>query len=81
MLTAEQAAKQLGISQRTVRELLRTNVLHGSQIVKFAPWQIPVLLLNAFGTFERDREGGPSRLPMPTHPAYQGCDIFKGATR
>jgi hypothetical protein len=55
MLTAEQAAEHLGISQRTVRELLRTKVLHGSQIVKFAPWQIPVEALASTSVVERIR--------------------------
>jgi hypothetical protein len=36
-LTREQAAERLGVSMRTVRELIRTNVLAGTQVVKFAP--------------------------------------------
>jgi hypothetical protein len=38
---------------RTVRELLRTNVLAGTQVVKFAPWQIPLDALNAKAVVER----------------------------
>jgi hypothetical protein len=53
ILTAEQAAARLGVSMRTVRELLRTNVLTGTQVVKFAPWQIPVEALNATAVLER----------------------------
>ena len=45
-LTAEQAAARLGLSMRTVRELLRTNVLRGTRVIKFVPWQIPVEALN-----------------------------------
>ena len=52
-LTAEQAAERLGVSMRTVRELLRTNVLRGTQVVKFAPWQIPAEALNATAVVER----------------------------
>ena len=52
-LTAEQAAERLGVSMRTVRELLRTNVLAGTQVVKFAPWQIPVDALNSAAVVER----------------------------
>ena len=52
-VTAEQAAERLGVSLRTVRELLRTNVLIGTQVVKFAPWQIPVEALNASTVVER----------------------------
>jgi hypothetical protein len=52
-LTAEQAAEQLGVSMRTVRELLRANVLTGKQVVKFAPWQIPAAALNAVAVVER----------------------------
>jgi excisionase family DNA binding protein len=52
-LTAEQAAERLGVSMRTVRELLRTNVLMGTQVVKFAPWQIPAEALNATAVVER----------------------------
>ncbi len=64
MLTAEQAAKQLGVSLRTVRELLRTKVLHGSQIVKFAPWQISPEALTSSSVVERVRrirEGSSKR--------------------
>jgi hypothetical protein len=52
-LTAEQAAERLVVSMRTVRELLRTNVLRGTQVVKFAPWQIPAEALNATAVVER----------------------------
>jgi len=52
-LTAEQAAERLGVSMRTVRELLRTNVLAGTQVVKFAPWQIPAEALNTTNVVER----------------------------
>jgi DNA invertase Pin-like site-specific DNA recombinase len=52
-LTAEQAAERLGVSMRTVRELLRTNVLMGTQVVKFAPWQIPIEALNTAAVVER----------------------------
>jgi len=52
-LTVEQAAELLGVSIRTARELLRTNVLTGKQVVKFAPWQIPAAALNAIAVVER----------------------------
>ena len=37
-LTAEDAAERLGVSPRTVRDLLREVVLVGTQVVKFGPW-------------------------------------------
>lgn len=52
-LTAEQAAEKLGVSLRTVRELLRTKVLSGTQVIKFAPWRIPIEALNATAVAER----------------------------
>ena len=64
-LTAEQAAERLGVSMRTVRELLRTQVLMGTQVVKFAPWQIPVEALNTAAVVERVqriRAGNHSRM-------------------
>jgi hypothetical protein len=68
-LTAEQAAERLGVSMRTVRELLRTNVLAGTQVVKFAPWQIPVDALSSAAVVERVqriRTANRSRvLPIP----------------
>jgi hypothetical protein len=67
MLSAEQAAERLGVSTRTVRELLRTNVLIGTQVVKFAPWQIPVEALTGAPVVERVqriREGKYSRVPQ-----------------
>jgi excisionase family DNA binding protein len=66
-LTAEQAAERLGVSMRTVRELLRTNVLTGTQVVKFAPWQIPIEALNATAVVERIQrihDGKHSRIPQ-----------------
>jgi len=65
-LTAEQAAERLGVSMRTVRELLRTNVLAGAQVVKFAPWQIPAEALNAIAVVkrvERIHNGKERRIP------------------
>ena len=67
-LTAEQAAERLGVSMRTVRELLRTNVLAGTQVVKFAPWQIPVDALNSAAVVERVqriRTNHSRVLPIP----------------
>ena len=52
-LTAEQAAERLGVSMRTVRELLRTNILTGTQAIKFAPWRIPVDALKDSAVVER----------------------------
>jgi excisionase family DNA binding protein len=64
-LTAEQAAARLGLSMRTVRELLRTNVLRGTQVIKFAPWQIPVEALNHSAVVERiQRIRSGKRSPM-----------------
>lgn len=54
-LTAEQAAERLGVSQRTVRGLLRDGVLMGTQVVKFAPWQIPKESLTLERVVERVR--------------------------
>ena len=77
-LTAEQAAERLGVSMRTVRELLRTNVLAGTQVVKFAPWRIPAEALNASSVVERVariRAGNYSRAlwtPDETTPRLPG---------
>ena len=65
ILTAEEAAERLGVSMRTVRELLHNNVLAGTQVVKFAPWRIPVEALNAPAVVERVqriRTGNNSRV-------------------
>ena len=65
--TAEQAAERLGVSMRTVRELLRTNVLRGTQVVKFAPWQISAEALNATAVVDRIRrihDGKQPRMPQ-----------------
>ena len=54
---------------RTVRELLHTNVLVGTQVVKFAPWQIPVEALSSAAVEERVQRihaGNQSRVqPIP----------------
>ena len=49
-----------------IRELLRNKVLAGTQVVKFAPWRIPVEALNATAVVERVqfiRSGNNSRAP------------------
>ena len=53
--TAEQAAERLGVSPRTVRDLLREGVLVGTQVVKFAPWEIPEESLASESFLERLR--------------------------
>jgi excisionase family DNA binding protein len=70
VLTAEQAAEQLGISMRTVRELLRTQVLRGTQVVKFAPWRISVEALSdpaVVKRIQRIRDGDHSRRVLDEH--------------
>jgi excisionase family DNA binding protein len=65
-MTAEQAAEKLGVSLRTVRELLRTKVLSGTQVIKFAPWRISIEALNADAVVERIqriRTGNRSGMP------------------
>ncbi|MGO9519351.1 MAG: recombinase family protein [Candidatus Korobacteraceae bacterium] len=76
-LTAEQAAERLGVSQQTVRELLREGVLEGAQVVKFAPWEIPAESLTservvkrlqgirAGERFRRTGENGEHTLRLP----------------
>jgi excisionase family DNA binding protein len=66
-LTAEQAAERLGVSMRTLRELLRTKVLNGTQVVKFAPWRIPAEALNATAVIERVQRihGGKEQRILP----------------
>ena len=49
-----------------IRELLRNKVLAGTQVVKFAPWRIPVEALNPTAVVERVqriRSGNNSRAP------------------
>jgi hypothetical protein len=41
-LNAAQAAKRLGVDSRTVHELLNQKLIPGKQVIRFAPWQIPV---------------------------------------
>lgn len=50
---------------RTVRELLRTNVLAGTQVVKFERWQIPADALSSAALLERVQRirTGQSRVP------------------
>jgi hypothetical protein len=70
---------------RTVRELLRTNVLAGKQVVKFAPWQIPVEGLNdssVVDRIKRIRDGNRSRIRparMTTRFGFPGYDRPKSA--
>jgi hypothetical protein len=66
-VTAAQAAQRLGIDLRTVHELLRQKLIPGKQIVAYAPWQIPVEVLDSKGVQERVRRiknGGRVRRPI-----------------
>jgi hypothetical protein len=51
-LNAAQAAKSLGIDTRTVHELLKEGLIPGRQIIRFAPWQIPVEALETPAVLE-----------------------------
>jgi DNA invertase Pin-like site-specific DNA recombinase len=76
-LTAEQAAARLGVSLQTVRQLLREGVLVGTQVVKFAPWEIPaesltsgrvvkrIQRIRAREPFRRTREDDEHALRLP----------------
>jgi len=52
-LNAAQAAKRLGVDSRTVHELLRQKVIPGKQVIRFAPWQIPVEALESPAVLKR----------------------------
>jgi hypothetical protein len=41
MLSLEQAATQLGTCRTSVRRLIEAKILPASQVVPYAPWQIP----------------------------------------
>jgi DNA invertase Pin-like site-specific DNA recombinase len=51
-LNAAQAAKRLGIDSRTVHELLKRKVIPGKQVIRCAPWQIPVEALETHAVLE-----------------------------
>jgi hypothetical protein len=58
---------------RTVRELLRTNMLAGTRVVKFAARQIPVDALSSVAFVERVQRirSGRSRVPrIPNEAVY-----------
>ncbi len=77
-LTAEQTAERLGVSMRTVRELLRTNVLNGTQVVKFAPWRIPAEALNDAAVVERVQRINNGRHSRAPHSPDEHTPRFPG---
>jgi excisionase family DNA binding protein len=74
MLSLEQAAAQLGTSCTTVRRLIQAKILPASQVVSYAPWQIPeeavksqsvidaVKKIRARGNAPRPRESDDNQL-------------------
>lgn len=44
-VTLSEAAKRLGTSTMTVRNLIKKGILRGDQIVPYAPWRIPIAAL------------------------------------
>jgi DNA invertase Pin-like site-specific DNA recombinase len=52
-ITLEEASERLGISHKVVRRLIESNKIPATQVVPWAPWEIPV---EAIGTAEVLRE-------------------------
>lgn len=72
-LNAAQAAKRLGIDCRTVHELLKERLLSGRQVIRFAPWQIPVEALETPAVLEMVQN-------MKRDKRIQRRKIFDGET-
>jgi hypothetical protein len=41
-VTLEQASERLGISHKVIRRLIESNRIPASQVVPWAPWEIPI---------------------------------------
>jgi len=64
-VTLEQAAQRLGVSPTTVRRLMRSEKLDGTQVLPCAPWQISIASLDSEAVqraVERVKNG--SRIPQ-----------------
>jgi hypothetical protein len=41
-VTLEQASERLGISHKVIRRLIESNTIPATQVVPWAPWEIPI---------------------------------------
>jgi DNA invertase Pin-like site-specific DNA recombinase len=74
MLTLEEASEKLGVSHKIVRRLIDCKVIAATQVVPWAPWEIPVesiqskQVLNAVAAVKRGsrikERNGEAELPM-----------------
>jgi len=82
LLTLEEAATQLGISENSVRKLIKDEILAAKQIVPCAPWQIhsgaltSTKVLNAAMDFKKRRRGVPR-----SSKAHDGDLLFSSVWR
>ena len=63
-ITVEQASERLGVSRSSIQQMIQTKILPATQVIRYAPWQIPVGTLNspivlAAATRIRNRLGLP----------------------
>jgi excisionase family DNA binding protein len=51
-ITVEQASERLGVSRSSIQQMIQTRVLPATQVVRHAPWQIPVGSLDSPAVLE-----------------------------
>jgi DNA invertase Pin-like site-specific DNA recombinase len=71
VLTLEETATRLGISENSVRKLIQENVIPAKQIVACAPWQIPEEALTSKRVIKAARDFRERRRGVPRAPKVQ----------
>jgi hypothetical protein len=63
-VTLEEASERLGISHKVIRRLIESNQIPATQVVPWAPWEIPIEAIESVDV----RAGGRPREAPPTDP-------------
>ena len=51
-VTLEQASERLGISHKVIRRLIESNKIQATQVVPWAPWEIPIEAIESAGVLQ-----------------------------
>ena len=70
-ITLEEASERLGISQKVVRRLIESNKIPATQVVPWAPWEIPTEAIESADVVQEVARAkrGPRNLPGVSRPS------------
>jgi DNA invertase Pin-like site-specific DNA recombinase len=74
-VTLEEASEQLGISHKVIRRLIESNKIPATQVVPWAPWEIPIEAIESPDVLEeiaraKRRPRSPAAASRPSMPMF-----------